>query len=47
MHGHFHASGRIAGAAYLEQVRDITPADIRDRARELGELEDFCGEDEP
>ncbi len=44
MHVHFHASGRIAGAAYLEQVRDITPADMRDRAREL---EDFCGGDEP
>lgn len=47
-HNHFHGDGRVARAAYLEQVReDIAPAVLRDREWELEELADFCRGDEP
>lgn len=46
-HNHFNGPGRVAGTAYLEQVRDIGTAELRDRKRELQELADFCLGDEP
>ncbi|HET9657419.1 MAG TPA: hypothetical protein VFP72_18850 [Kineosporiaceae bacterium] len=42
----FGNRGRIARSAYLEQVRDIAPADLIGRGTELAELEDFCRNDE-
>ena len=38
----FHGPGRVAGTAYLEQVRDIAPAELLHREEELGELAEFC-----
>jgi hypothetical protein len=46
-YNYFRGPGRIAGTAYLEQVRDIAPTQLRDRGRELQELTDFCHGDEP
>ena len=46
-HNYSHGAGRVARAAYLEQVGDIAPTKLRDRERELEELADFCRGDEP
>ena len=46
-HNQFHGAGRVARTAYLEQVKDIAPAKLRDRERELEELADFCRGAEP
>jgi hypothetical protein len=41
----FSGPGRVAGSAYLEQVREITPADLRGREAELSDLAAFCAGD--
>ena len=41
----FHGAGRVAGSAYLEQVRDIAPRELLDREAELAELAAFCSGD--
>jgi hypothetical protein len=46
-YNYFGEPGRVARTAYLEQVRDISAAELHGRERELQELADFCHGDEP